>query len=1179
MPGNRCRTAPPGSNSESPGKLDQAQSTRQAAETAAAPSRRSKATAETAAAALRRSHQPVYIEPRDTTYEAEARRAATRFGGGSVDFSPSPFAAAGRRAELGPDLSRKLIDRVDQGGRPLPNETRGKMERHFHRKLDAVRIHDGAVATEVGEAIDARAFALRRHVFFRDGFAPGDPHDQRTLVHELTHVLQQSAAAGDYVIQRDDPGTIQESETWTGTGANDGFILDFAANPVLFTMPELELPKINGLIKGMSALSGITTDLIRAPLSYTTRDEDRDTAQRQLWKNHIGGNKAQIETAIEAFLSSPSSENDTDPVYYLEVIATNQILAGTRSELLARDELLIPNWNSSGEATFFDVDHYREHQLAGPDVIENVWLLDKSANRAAGSRIRNTVLSEINDLFRRAREDNFFMGRNAARDVARHSRTPRGQALRFTRVVGGAEIGDHPTTWTVDQIIAAKHIRFDERSLVRSLPLDRLRELGLAAGADGSPPTTVLWFLGRDSAFYRRIDLSDPANPTYRGKPLTDQSSDFIKNFRIEGASLQSGLDPETLSQDQQIGAITGNVRGRRSAFTDPVSKERRTGELMPVDATITFPLKHDRRYGYGAYIDRSGVDQALRAARARLEGLSPLEINEAGLGNDWAIGLSATVTASHPMFEGLQATVGMTADGIALDVDIPTDRLNFNFFRVTEANLSLAYGDDGLIFGGRAAFELAQIGQGAIEAQGADLEGAFDFDFDFVDPASVAVRYTNADWSFDAELGITDGVVPGLESGSIHVGMDEDGAFVFDGEAMVRLPGQSEPARIEIGWSEAEGIQIGGTVTLDTSAWPVIENATITINAAYDPETAAWALGGTGSADFAIPGITGTLNATYDDGGLILRGSGDLAIGNAAGTFDFAIGNYPVNEEGEFDQSGDPLATFDAWGGGSISIQFGDYLTGTVGIRYTPEDEIVLSGGVALPPSITLFEAIERRRNLVTFPRIEFPIFGVTVPVVGSIGVFGFIGGRLRAYAIIGPATLDDTSVEVEYVLGDPDSAVIHGESHLNFGMDAGIELDIGGGLGLGAAVADLTGEVGITAALDFDVDAGADLDIDWTPIAGLSLDLDLRASFTPSFRVGVFGRVAVRVALFGEVWSERWDETLASFGSGLEVSVLQPASWDEENGLDLDFANAEFTYPDIDVRQIAADIMDRIV
>jgi hypothetical protein len=1136
--------------------MEQAQAQRHNADVPEATrSRRTEVAAETATTAQRQSYQPVYIEPRNTGYEAEARRAAKHFGGHPVDFTPSPFSASGRRAELGPKLSKELVGRLDQGGRPLPNETRDRMERHFHRKLDNVRIHDDPVASEVGNAIDARAFALRHHVFFRDGFAASDPRDQRVLAHELMHVLQQTeGAAGGFVIQRDDPGDAEVSETWEGSGGDRGFILDFAQSPSLFTMPRLQLPKINGKIKGKSRQDGITTELISNDFTYTTRSEERDTAQRQLWKQHITENKDQIETAIDAFIPNPTSESDSDPIYYLEVRATNQILSGTKSELLAREELLIPTWDKKGKARFFHVDHYREHQLEGADSIENVWLLEGSANMSSGSKIRNTVLAEINDLFRRAREDNFFQGRNENRDVLRFSRTPRGQQLHFARVAGGDEVGRDGDTWTVNEITDAKHIKFGQRRLIQPVPLDELRELGFVAKGDGSPPTTVLWFLGKDSGFFRRIDVSDLANPTYRGNSLGARDDDFIKNFRIESATLLQGLDPETLQPDQEVGAITGRVRGGVGTYYDRDTGQKVKGDRIIVDTEIRLPLRFDRRYGYGAYIDRSGVRSALMDARAaEVKGVSPFAIDQAGLGDDWAMGFSATLTATHPMFEGLEATLGLTADGIALDVDIPTDRLDFGFFRVTEANLTLAMGDEGLLFGGAAAFELDEIGSGAVIAKGPAIEGTFDFDFDFVDPASISVRFEDEAWSFDAELGITEGVVPGLQSGSIHVGITEEGNFLFDGEALVRLPGQSESATIKIAYSEEEGISIGGTVTLDTSAWPAIENA--------------------------LPGISGALDATFDDGGLILRGQGNLAIGNATGIFNFAIGNYPVSEEGEFDQSGEPVDSFEAWGGGAISIKFGSYLTGTVGVRYTPEDEIVLSGGIALPPSITLFDAIERERDLVNFPRVEFPIFGVSIPVVGSIGVFGFIGGRLRGYATIGPATLDDSHADIEYTLGDPDSTVINGESHLNFGMDAGIELDIGGGLGLGAAVADLTGEVGITAGLDFAVDSGADLSLDWTPLTGLSLDLDLRGSFTPSFRVGVYGRVAASVAIYGEVWSERWDETLASFGSGLAVSVLQPASWDEENGLELDFSRAVFTYPDIDVRRIAGDIMDRIV
>ena len=1138
-----------------------------------------KVDASRAAAAERRAFQPVYIEPRNTGYESEARRAARDFGAGPLPFTPSPFSAAPRRAELGPELSQRLVHAAGQGGRPLPPETRTRMEQHFHRKLGDVRIHDGATAREIGAAIDARAFAMRRDVFFRDGFAPGDPRAERMLAHELTHVVQQSRGdGGDYVIQRDDPGDIELSETWTGSGSNRGYILDFTGDG-MFTMPRLELPKIDGKIKGKSPLRGIDTTLIPSDFEYQTRGEDRDTEQRQTWLDHVGEHNSDIQTAIEQFIPNPTSGNDSNPVYYLEVRASNQILAGTSSELLARNELRIPTWNKHGRPAFFDVDHYREHQLGGQDVIGNMWLLDRSTNRSSGSRIRNIVLEDINELFRRARADNFFQGRNASHDVASFSRTPRSQNLHFSRVRGGDEIGRDAASWTVDEITAGKHIRYGQRRLLRAVPPDRLRELGLIANADGSPPTTVCWFLGPDSGFYRRIDVADFAAPKYKSSPLGASEDYFIKNFRIASASLTTGLDPETLSQGQEVGSITGNVRGGVGTYYDRDTKQKVRGKRLQVDTDITLPLRHDRCYGYGAYIDRSGVRGALMEARANVKGASPIQIDQAGLADDWSMGLSATLTSTHPMFSGFQATIGLTAEGIVLDVEIPTDRLDFGFFRVTEANLTLGMGEEGLLFGGSAAFEMDQIGTGRVVAQGTAIEGSFDFDFDFLDPASITVRYEDEAWSFDAELGITEGVVPGLQSGSIHVGIDEDRNFVFDGEAQVLLPGQSEPATIEIFYSQEEGVSIGGTVTLDTSRWPAVENATVTVTAHYDPETSAWALGGSGSADFALPGVTGNLEATFDNGGLILRGRGDVAIGNATGTFDFAIGNYPVSEEGEFDQTRGPIEPFDAWGGGSISIAFGRYLRGMVGIRYTPEDEIVLSGGIALPPSITLIEAIERERNLLTFPRIEFPIFGVTIPVVGSIGVFGFIGGRLRAYATIGPATLDNSHADIEYTLGQTDSTVIHGETHLNFGMDAGLELDVGGGLGLGAAIADLTGEVGITAALDFAVDAGADLDLDWTPQVGLSLDLDMLASFTPSFRVGVYGRVAASVAVYGEVWSERWDRTLASFGSGLSVSVNQPASWDEEHGLQLDFSQAEFTYPEFNIRELAHDIMERIV
>lgn len=1140
------------------------------------------------------NHQPVYIEPRNTLHEAEARRAASRFGTDPVDSRPSPLGSGGARARLGPSLAQQLHRRLDSGGAPIPGPTRRDMERHFHRKLGGVRVHDDSTAHEIAESIDARAFAVGNDVFFGAGhYAPGDPRSDRILAHEIMHILQQdNRASGEYVIQRDDPGMIGDIDIWEPEGDDAGFSIDFSAPRPVFKMPELTLPTIEEKMKGVDRVGGIARNiLITEPFEYERWDGTRQTTQRDKWNSHIGSQMNNIERYFDRFTPYMATPNDTDPVYYLKVKNTDQILIGTRSELLER-EFRIPTWDKDGRQSYFDADHYREYQLRGPDEVPNLWLLEQFPNRSSGGTINAEVLRRLNELFRRAHNAGFFNTRHASKYTARHRSVPQNKLFQFTDLEPGREYAPDADIWTAPDIIAARHMRKNGTRLVRPMRLNQLQRLGLVPQEGGRSHEKVLWFLNRRGGEYREIDIRTPGVLKYKNRVLgadtsdensnqgRNSSNDFIKNFVIQSATLDTDIDLEDLNAGDQIGGISGELRGGKGYYWDRAEKRKKYSSRVIVPGAFELPLRYEPRFGYGAYIDTSVVGTALRAAReAQAKGLSPLAISSAGISNSWAMELSASLTSTHPMFEGFEATLGLSEFGIQLDVSIPTERLDFGFFRVTEASLSIAYGNDGLLFGGAASFEVDQIGSGQITAMGTYLEGNFDFDFDFVDPARITVRYEDESWTFGGELGIKEGVVPGLQSGLINVGIDDEGALTVDGEAQVLLPGQSNPVSVTVSYSEEQGVSIGGEVEFDTSRWPAITNAHVTINANYNPEEEGWQLGGTGRADFALPGVTGTLTATYDNGSIIFLGDGDVAIGNATGEFNFAIGNYPVTEEGEFDTSVDPVEEFNAWGGGSVSIAFGEYITGTVGIRYTPDDEIVLSGGIALPPSIPLFDPLEYDRNLLTFPRLEFPIFGVSIPVVGSIGVFGFIGGRLRGYSTVGPATIDDTSADVEYTLGDPDSAVIHGDSYLNFGMNAGIELDVGGGLGLGAAVADLTGEVGITAALDFAVDAGADLDIDWTPRAGLSLDLELHGDFSPSFRIGVFGRVAASVALYGEVWSERWDETLAEFGSGLEVSVRQPATWDEENGLDLDFADAVFTYPDFDIEEIAGDIMDQLV
>jgi len=79
-------------------------------------------------------------------------------------------------------------------GVPLHGGTRTAMEGFFQRDLADVRLHLDSQAADSAEAISALAYAFGNHIVFGAGqYSPGTPTGDRILVHELTHVVQQSA--------------------------------------------------------------------------------------------------------------------------------------------------------------------------------------------------------------------------------------------------------------------------------------------------------------------------------------------------------------------------------------------------------------------------------------------------------------------------------------------------------------------------------------------------------------------------------------------------------------------------------------------------------------------------------------------------------------------------------------------------------------------------------------------------------------------------------------------------------------------------------------------------------------------------------------------------------------------------------------------------------------------------
>jgi hypothetical protein len=96
----------------------------------------------------------------------------------------------GGTGKWAPDFTSRL-----GAGVPLDKASRTYFEPRFGHDFGDVRIHNGPQANAAAVSIQARAFTLGRDVVFAKGqHDPGSEGGKHLLAHELTHVVQQSAA-------------------------------------------------------------------------------------------------------------------------------------------------------------------------------------------------------------------------------------------------------------------------------------------------------------------------------------------------------------------------------------------------------------------------------------------------------------------------------------------------------------------------------------------------------------------------------------------------------------------------------------------------------------------------------------------------------------------------------------------------------------------------------------------------------------------------------------------------------------------------------------------------------------------------------------------------------------------------------------------------------------------------
>jgi hypothetical protein len=87
-------------------------------------------------------------------------------------------------------VEARQVGLVSNGGSPLPDAVRGKMEAALGADFSNVRVHVGPQADRIG----AIAFTVGSDIYFAPGrYQPGTIQGQQLLGHELAHVVQQRA--------------------------------------------------------------------------------------------------------------------------------------------------------------------------------------------------------------------------------------------------------------------------------------------------------------------------------------------------------------------------------------------------------------------------------------------------------------------------------------------------------------------------------------------------------------------------------------------------------------------------------------------------------------------------------------------------------------------------------------------------------------------------------------------------------------------------------------------------------------------------------------------------------------------------------------------------------------------------------------------------------------------------
>ncbi|MEC9432073.1 MAG: DUF4157 domain-containing protein [Pseudomonadota bacterium] len=1074
----------------------------------------------------------------------------------AAEKEPEETPVQARRAQ--PDRTRPPKAEAERAvaspgeGRAMDPETRARIEGSTGADLSDVRVHDDAKSGRAAQALNARAFAHGRDIWL----APGESaRDTRLMAHEAAHVVQQTgpgaAARGAgpasgaapaqarplsspaaAVVQRAGGGAANAGGGGgTGTAPAGPPKVDSHGHSVDFTGGKKQMK-----IKSISLPNKPGKDSVAGPFK-TRAPGSRDDDPQKAWLAAVTISDTSLKSVLpdaKGFATAPGAASDS-LIFILKVKSQDSYVVGTRADIAAQSK--IPTWRSNGNHDRMEVDHIKENQVGGADAMSNYQLLDSRSNRGAGNALRDEVKNRINDAKAKLKRKGEADGVLSAAQVAELDKSPDDIRKVFeveflSQTATKLPIGGRGYDWQRGQIESGEHLsKLTLKNAKNLSDAEQKRFLG-----DSSQ---LVIYLGRGASAPREVAWDGANGPTAgRQDRWIGQHLDLVD------------VGPHGNSPTH----VVAEVYARHAKF-----KKR----------TIQIPMSEigGRNYAFRLPADYRSSEML------EFNGWSPISIESFGI-EEAGVGIRGKLRPTIPIFKpGSEIDFSVMDGEITLSKTFSGDEFKIpGPVKVAGSSLTLSAsgGSEGFraALDGRLDIEVDRVGKGFLGAAASTsgdfaAEGEFDFDptlFKGAD-AKVKLAYKEGKFSGSGTLKIEDGQIKGIRAAEVEVKLEDD-VWTAAGTVQPKVPGVSEGS-LAMKFDPNGGFEITGRLVLGKDI-PRLKSGHLeaTLTKADD----AWKLKGEGKAELDIPGVTASLEASYDDGAFMAEAKLGYEKGIAKGEVTVGASNMPPGENGGR-PSGEPGETLTLWGSGVVTLRFTPWLEGTVGLKVNADGSMEVKGKVAMPSEFEVFPQKKIEKELLSIG-VDIPIVGVAV-MGQRIGIFITIGGSLTASASVGPGVLKDAEVEVTWNPEDESATRVTGGARFVVPAEAGLRMAITGALGAGIPIVSASAGLELGGTLGVKGEASAGATVEWTPSGGVNLDADVKVEAQPKFTFDLTGFAKVEADLLldtVELYSKRWKLASVEYGSDMKVGAKLAVKMENSELKPINTDSIEFITPQVD-------------